>query len=111
MFKCFNNTCRRYYSHSSGSVNTQPLGTIIKPSSRKVLDAALRVDQAGEVAANWIYRGQMDVFGHNQPFSRTVQVYSALYALFPSFTDSLGYVGSRKRTFENNECDASKTSH
>ncbi|EPQ58481.1 COQ7-domain-containing protein [Gloeophyllum trabeum ATCC 11539] len=37
----------------------------LPPSERHVLDSALRVDQAGEVAANWIYRGQMAVLGRD----------------------------------------------
>lgn len=31
----------------------------LSPSQRRVLEAALRVDQAGEVAANYIYEGQL----------------------------------------------------
>ena len=30
----------------------------ITPQQREALDSALRVDQAGEIAANWIYHGQ-----------------------------------------------------
>ncbi|KIJ37725.1 hypothetical protein M422DRAFT_781614 [Sphaerobolus stellatus SS14] len=32
---------------------------------RECLDRAVRVDQAGEVAANWIYKGQMAVLGNH----------------------------------------------
>ncbi|KDQ59416.1 hypothetical protein JAAARDRAFT_205469 [Jaapia argillacea MUCL 33604] len=37
----------------------------LTPAQRHILDSALRVDQAGEVAANWIYRGQMAVLGRD----------------------------------------------
>ncbi|VDC05356.1 unnamed protein product [Peniophora sp. CBMAI 1063] len=33
---------------------------------REALDAALRVDQAGEIAANWIYAGQAAVLGRDK---------------------------------------------
>lgn len=35
----------------------------LSPSQREMLTSAIRVDQAGEVAANWIYRGQMAILG------------------------------------------------
>ena len=35
----------------------------LSPSQRDILTSAIRVDQAGEVAANWIYRGQMAILG------------------------------------------------
>ena len=38
------------------------------------LDSALRVDQAGEIAANWIYKGQMVVLGHDPKLRSLIQV-------------------------------------
>ena len=38
------------------SFNTSPLD--LTHAQREALDSALRVDQAGEIAANWIYKGQ-----------------------------------------------------
>lgn len=35
----------------------------LSPAQRETLASAIRVDQAGEVAANWIYRGQMAILG------------------------------------------------
>jgi len=35
----------------------------LSPTQREILSSAIRVDQAGEVAANWIYRGQMAILG------------------------------------------------
>jgi ubiquinone biosynthesis monooxygenase Coq7 len=37
----------------------------ITTAQRDALDRALRVDQAGEVAANWIYKGQLLVLGRD----------------------------------------------
>ncbi|KAF4615223.1 hypothetical protein D9613_002805 [Agrocybe pediades] len=41
------------------ALNSTP--TDLTPSQRAMLDSALRVDQAGEVAANYIYKGQLAV--------------------------------------------------
>lgn len=43
-------------------------------TQRQILDAALRVDQAGEVAANWIYKGQMAVLGRDPMVGPVIQV-------------------------------------
>ncbi|KAH7889806.1 COQ7-domain-containing protein [Phlebopus sp. FC_14] len=45
----------------------------ITPQQREVLDSALRVDQAGEIAANWIYKGQMAVLGQNAEVGPLIQ--------------------------------------
>lgn len=44
------------------------------PAQRDILDKALRVDQAGEVAANWIYRGQMAILGRDAKAGPLIQV-------------------------------------
>lgn len=41
---------------------------------KRVLDAALRVDQAGEVAANYIYMGQLAVLGRDRVCGPLIQV-------------------------------------
>lgn len=46
----------------------------ITPKQRKVLDSALRVDQAGEIAANYIYQGQMAVLGRDGKVGPLIQV-------------------------------------
>jgi 3-demethoxyubiquinol 3-hydroxylase len=46
----------------------------ITRQQRDILDAALRVDQAGEVAANWIYRGQMTVLERDPTVGPLIQV-------------------------------------
>lgn len=48
------------------------------PEQRDILDKALRVDQAGEVAANWIYRGQMAILGRDATSGPLIQVCSML---------------------------------
>jgi hypothetical protein len=45
------------------AITTTPHNITIQ--QREVLDNALRVDQAGEVAANWIYQGQLCILGRD----------------------------------------------
>lgn len=45
---------------------------------RATLNSAIRVDQAGEVAANWIYKGQMAVLGRDPTVGRVIQVIQSL---------------------------------
>lgn len=54
------------------AVNSTPPD--LKPSERNILDSALRIDQAGEIAANHIYRGQMAVLGHDRKLGTILQV-------------------------------------
>lgn len=54
------------------STSTTPSG--LSDEQRACLDRAVRVDQAGEVAANWIYRGQMAVLGKHQEAGLIIQV-------------------------------------
>jgi len=53
-------------------VSTSPSPNI-SPEQRKILDNALRVDQAGEIAANWIYRGQFTVLGRDPRVGPLIQ--------------------------------------
>lgn len=46
----------------------------ITTEQKRVLDAALRVDQAGEVAANYIYMGQLAVLGRDRVCGPLIQV-------------------------------------
>ncbi|KAH8829689.1 ubiquinone biosynthesis protein COQ7-domain-containing protein [Flagelloscypha sp. PMI_526] len=55
----------RSYSNSALDAATQQTPTDLSANERATLDAALRVDQAGEIAANWIYRGQYFVLGND----------------------------------------------
>jgi ubiquinone biosynthesis monooxygenase Coq7 len=45
---------------------------------REALEAALRVDQAGEVAANYIYMGQLAVLGRDPRVGPLIQVRTSL---------------------------------
>jgi hypothetical protein len=46
----------------------------ITADQRDALDSALRVDLAGEVAANWIYKGQLSVLGKDPTAGPLIQV-------------------------------------
>jgi len=43
-------------------------------AQREELESALRVDQAGEVAANYIYKGQLAVFQRDPQYGPLIQV-------------------------------------
>ena len=45
----------------------------LSPVQRETLASAIRVDQAGEVAANWIYRGQMAILGKDMVAGPVIQ--------------------------------------
>jgi ubiquinone biosynthesis monooxygenase Coq7 len=48
--------------------------TDLTSGQKKLLDSAIRVDHAGEIAANWIYRGQLAVFKRDPVLGPLVQV-------------------------------------
>ena len=48
----------------------------LSPSQRRVLEDALRVDQAGEVAANYIYEGQLAILRRDPVVSALIQASS-----------------------------------
>jgi len=52
-------------------ISTTP--TDMTQEDRGILDAAVRVDQAGEIAANYIYRGQMAVLGRHPTAGPIIQ--------------------------------------
>ena len=60
------------HKNSFISITTTPSG--LTDAQRTCLDTAIRVDQAGEVAANWIYRGQMAVLGRDREAGPVIQV-------------------------------------
>lgn len=41
---------------------------------KKLLDASIRIDHAGEIAANWIYKGQLAVLGRDPEVGPIIQV-------------------------------------
>ena len=52
----------------------------LSPRQFEVLDRAIRVDQAGEIAANWIYRGQLAVF--KGEYSAKAEIQVTIHGLF-----------------------------
>lgn len=46
----------------------------VSEEQRRALDSALRVDQAGEIAATWIYKGQISVLGGDKKLDHLLQV-------------------------------------
>ena len=49
----------------------------ISQAQHDVVDSALRVDQAGEIAATWIYKGQIAVLGRDKKLDSMLQVFQA----------------------------------
>ncbi|KAG1843591.1 COQ7-domain-containing protein [Suillus subalutaceus] len=69
-------TCRASNFYTDPSRNQEPevsTSPDIPPEQREILDRALRVDQAGEIAANWIYRGQFAVLGRDPRVGPLIQ--------------------------------------
>jgi 3-demethoxyubiquinol 3-hydroxylase len=58
-------------SHEA-AVSSTPQG--LSSSQREALESALRVDQAGELAADWIYRGQLAVLKRDRVAGPLIQV-------------------------------------
>jgi len=52
-------------------LQTTPLD--LTDSERETLEIALRVDQAGEIAANYIYKGQMAILGRDKQMGPLIQ--------------------------------------
>lgn len=57
-------------------VSTSNTPADLSPSQRRALEAALRVDQAGEVAANYIYEGQLTILRRDPLASSLIQASS-----------------------------------
>ncbi|KAF9050734.1 COQ7-domain-containing protein [Hymenopellis radicata] len=61
------------YTHgdpSNPAVSTTP---DVPTDQRRALDSALRVDQAGEIAATWIYKGQILILGRDKKLEPMLQ--------------------------------------
>ncbi|KAF7304753.1 5-demethoxyubiquinone hydroxylase, mitochondrial [Mycena kentingensis (nom. inval.)] len=56
-----------YLSKASAALPSVSTTPVISNAQRQKLDSALRVDQAGEIAANYIYMGQMLVLQRTNP--------------------------------------------
>jgi 3-demethoxyubiquinol 3-hydroxylase len=53
---------------------TQETPKTLTQAQKEMLHAALRIDQAGEVAANWIYKGQLAVLGRDPKSGPVIEV-------------------------------------
>lgn len=80
------------------ALTSTPLG--LTRQQRTVLDNALRVDHAGEIAANYIYKGQMAVLGRDSMVGPLIQVCIARRLWRSSWVTLFctGNVGSGKTT-------------
>ena len=97
-----NNLPSSSYTHASTSNGPATQGTPqdLSPSEREALQAALRVDQAGEIAANYIYQGQMAVLGRDKSMGPLISV-SSPWTSFNSYayTKHVRRIcGSKKRS-------------
>ncbi|KAG9010080.1 hypothetical protein FRB94_004414 [Tulasnella sp. JGI-2019a] len=61
------------YTHNAPSEGTSSTPDNLTTSQRKELQSAIRVDQAGELAANAIYQGQLFVLGGDKEVGPVIQ--------------------------------------
>lgn len=83
----------------------------LKPQERNTLDSALRVDQAGEIAANYIYKGQLAVLGRDPKLAPLIQASCKNVVISSSQPLLLGYVGAREETPGGYGQTANSTQH
>jgi len=77
---------------------TESTPSDLKPAERIFLDSALRVDQAGEIAANYIYQGQMAVLGRDREAGKLIQVCAQqIYTCPFDMRKGIRTCGSKKR--------------
>ncbi|KAF8522114.1 COQ7 protein [Hysterangium stoloniferum] len=62
-----------YFSPQSKANPSTSSSPRLSAELQACLDSAIRVDQAGEVAANWIYRGQMAVLANDKDAGPIIQ--------------------------------------
>jgi len=63
-----------YLAGKIGSTSRGHTPRDLTREQKKLLDSAIRVNHAGEIAANWIYRGQLAVFRQDPVLGPLVQV-------------------------------------
>jgi ubiquinone biosynthesis monooxygenase Coq7 len=81
--------------HNELSFDTSPLD--LTHTEREALDSALRVNQAGEIAANWIYQGQMAVLSHDNKLRSLIQVSRTVLTMTAQQSSSLSRICGTKR--------------
>lgn len=85
-------------SSKSGGPDVSDTPADLTEQQRSALDAALRVDQAGEIAANYIYMGQLAVLGKDPVTKDLIQVRATcrVTMVLLDLTAWVGNVGSGK---------------
>ncbi len=90
-----------YLDRTSGpDISTSSTPDDLSPSQRRGLEAALRVDQAGEVAANYIYEGQLAILRRDPVASALIQASSTRLLVRRQINILIlisGYVGPREK--------------
>ena len=46
----------------------------LTPNQKKLIDSMIRIDQAGEIGANYIYKGQIAILGNDKKVGPIIQV-------------------------------------
>jgi len=46
----------------------------LTPKQKKLIDSMIRIDQAGEIGANYIYKGQIAILGNDKKVGPIIQV-------------------------------------
>src|SRR5438045_3113737 len=63
------------YNSSPEEVNNDQSKNIPLTSKQKqLIDSMIRIDQAGEIGANYIYKGQMAILGNDKKVGPIIQV-------------------------------------
>jgi 3-demethoxyubiquinol 3-hydroxylase len=79
---------------SDPSVTSSPEN--LTPEQRETLHASLRVDQAGELAADYIYRGQLAILGRDPSCGRVIKA-STRHVTKPVILTQCRKCGSKNR--------------
>ncbi|CAG8450570.1 16193_t:CDS:2 [Acaulospora colombiana] len=61
-----------YTTDASESIGTKS-NVPLTEEQKKLIQSMIRVDQAGEIGANWIYKGQMAVLGNDKKVGPVIQ--------------------------------------
>nr|CAG8598267.1 14407_t:CDS:2 [Entrophospora candida] len=61
------------YKENFTSTNNNNNNKINEQLKKKLIDEMIRVDQAGEIGANWIYKGQLAILGKDKKVGPIIQ--------------------------------------
>src|SRR5438270_13209962 len=62
------------YNSPKEENNHQIKNIPLTPKQRQLIDSMIRIDQAGEIGANYIYKGQMAILGNDKKVGPIIQV-------------------------------------